>query len=141
MDISEQVVSLELAKRMKELGFPQRTLFDWVQQGKWWKCRMSRRDGNTVVLGDEPEAFSAYTVAELDNLLPPIVENENGAGLLKLYKQKDGWRCLYRYYQYEDLELPVDVTEMFDNRSGADARAKLLIHLAEQKLIDPKELL
>ena len=64
MKLEEQVVSLELARQLKELGF---------EQGK--SLFIIRRDGGHIILnktnewdGNREHYYSAYTVAELYNI-------------------------------------------------------------------------
>lgn len=70
MELEKQVCSRELAKRLKELGFKQESLFYWAQgltiypnapfaNSKW------RNGGKTPLYG-----YSAFTVAELGEILP-----------------------------------------------------------------------
>jgi len=63
MKLSEQVVSLELAKKLKELGYPQESLWYWNSNGE-----IRRVDG----FFDDDSKFIAVapTVAELGEWLP-----------------------------------------------------------------------
>lgn len=59
MKLVQQVVSLELAHKMKELNVPQQSIFMW-------------KDGEVLFWGcGEPKDFvSAFTIAELGEMLP-----------------------------------------------------------------------
>lgn len=113
--IEWQVSSLELSKKLKELGVPQESLFVWdtVQQ------IVSRRSHVT----DEEWYIAAFTVAELGEMLPfryqlhtyPLVLNG-----------KPAWDCTSN----TDVEFPPMFTD-----TEADARVKMLIYLIENNLI------
>ena len=73
MKLEDQVVSLELAKKLKELGFKQESYFSWwsyVNDGDEFEQiklltdeQYENSDSVKYALGNE--SFSAYTVAEL----------------------------------------------------------------------------
>lgn len=116
MDIEKQVTSLELSKRLKELGVEQESLFWWVN----YDYPLGVRDDLWNVQGNHvgyKEYYSAFTVAELGEMLPEGIRSSK-------YQRK--WICKKghtrnTYYEYADTE--------------ADARAKMLIYLLENKLI------
>lgn len=124
MKLSDQVVSLDLAKRLKELGVKQESLFLWA---------LDVVDGWRLVLrevespDDKGENdFAAFTVAELGEMLPSWVAMPD---VVNLYfrKYEEGWRCGYENRD-GDVESKFDGTE-------ADARAKMLIYLIENNLL------
>lgn len=126
MNLQDQVTSLEISKRLKELGVKQESLFYWV---KSW-------DVNGYFTGDEPEIeyldiieqyemeksiiCSAYTVAELGEMLPSMYTeihiNEN---------KEQRWDLTYK-------------NKFWLDENEANARAKMLIYLLENKLIEIK---
>ena len=71
MKIEDQVVSLELAREMKELGAEQDSIFWWVKHFKSgtnrniWSLFYSRDENDLV-----NKYISAFTVAELGEMLP-----------------------------------------------------------------------
>lgn len=78
MKLADQCVSLELAKRMKELGWDKRTLFSWfkfVHKEKEddgdWTLQIEERDfwGSGSLPEFIHEGFLAPTVAELGEVL------------------------------------------------------------------------
>lgn len=118
MNLKTQVCSLELAKRLKELGVKQESLWYWQRRalGTWHLglCGYERRETD----------ISAFTVAELGEMLP----NRTCTS-----------RCPKNNLYYCRLEIEKgrwfgrqDVTE-------ANARAKMLIYLLENKLIGLKD--
>lgn len=114
MTLEQQVCSLDLAKRLKELGVKQEGYFSWYID-EYQNTEVSR----VAPQGRFSERlFSAFTVAELGELLyrqPKYI----GTTL----EEGDKWRIQY------DMQ----VWRLADTE--ADARAKMLIYLLEKKLI------
>lgn len=154
MTLEQQVCSLELAKKLKELGVKQESLFWWKKKG-----RKNSKNGYIYELigenypdgggydncehysGDKKD-ISAFTVAELGEMLPKQIEYKvsdygDRAGYrsldLKCGKTiiNDGWYVLYSDPHPSNL-VPVYGTY---ETTEADARAKMLIYLLENKLI------
>lgn len=120
MDLENQVTSLELSKRLKELGVKQESLF-W-----WWQDYYGVGAKEPFLKDHEPhnpkggwKYCSAFTVAELGEMLKdaPHPANPNFAAPLPEWSDKNGWSNEYVYALTE-----------------ADARAKMLIYLIENKL-------
>lgn len=133
MDLSEQVVSLDLAKRLKELGAKQKSLFVWYTNAD---------NGHLLYLGEdnmrpmEAKTYSAFTVAELGEMLPndfypytsfdgETTEHDVEGSFYKTFKVNKTWIC-------EDCFEEYKVTA----NAEADARAKMLIYLLENKLVN-----
>lgn len=121
MTLEQQVISLELSKKLKEFGMKQESLFYWTQ---WVDKVVDVRGleelsliGSHKGYRDYVKLCSAFTVAELGEILPV---NEKP---IKTYKRKDG-----KYFiQWKLLQIIAD--------TEADARAKMLIYLLENNLI------
>lgn len=121
MNLELQVCSLELAKRLKELGVKQDSLFWYV---KWippkgctyysnaneWKLSLYK--GST----DDHESISAFTVAELGEMLSCTCISE------KIYDSSE-WIAKFNYYS---------IKKEFVESTEANARAKMLIWLIEE---------
>lgn len=125
MKLEDQVVSLELAKKLKELGVKQESLFYWQACPENLICLRPAY----IELGykDTPErvVISAFTVAELGEILPPYfcsVDAKASAG---------HWTCRKWSHGIIDTEVPIQYAN-----TEADARAKALIYLIENKLIN-----
>lgn len=135
MKLENQVVSLDLAKRLKELGVKQESLFYWrveIDEGQEypevWYEKPNERRGLHI--------YSAFTVAELGELLPQTIQVMPG--------EKTGWNLRWltigRFledmwcvgYESTDGET-VFHEEQADNE--ANARAKMFVYLLENKLI------
>ena len=121
MKLEQQVVNLELAKRLKELGVKQESLHEWKrnhhthaymvdQQGPWESA-------------DTEALIAAFTVAELGEMLP-----ESFAVPRKSW-ERDADAFLWGIY----IEKPKPT--IISAATEADARAKMLIYLLENKLM------
>jgi hypothetical protein len=123
LTLEQQVCSLESAKKLKKLGVPQNSLFSF---GKYLT-----REGYGLSLTSkweavgEPFIYAAFTVAELGYLLP-----ENIDCWKQVYNSDNQieWRCIYHKGR-----IVWDINE-------AEARAKMLIWLLENNLINLKEI-
>lgn len=116
MRLEDQVCSLELAKKLKELGVKQEGAFYWI--GKLPFDGLGKRyyELERGFLPNDDDVCSAFTVAELGEMLPPF------------------WMC----------KEPNDAYVGRCNRephvgafSEAEFRAKMLIHLIEKGIVKP----
>lgn len=137
MELSKQVVSLELSKKLKELGVKQESLYWWSEHTTpamlWNESALS-----DVSVKDYP-GYSAFTTAELGELLPPYIDvgDESLGQVIEIRTftsdhSKGKWDVWYEgvdannnpcdwWYQTAETE--------------ADARAKMLIYLLSQGLL------
>lgn len=124
MKIENQVTSLELSKKLKELGVKQESLFYWVIT-LTQDYHISFYDNELPeVLKERNDCYSAFTVAELGEMLP--------TGYYTLQTKEDGWMCCARILR--TFERGVLIQNTWGD-TEADARAKMLIYLYENKLI------
>ena len=123
MKLEQQVTSLELSQKLEKLGVKQESLFYWYINP--WNEAVGLADKKEIKIRPElKEVFSAYTVAELGEML-----KEGMLGSWKTYNK--GWSCKY---EYEDDD-PEPIAEVGGGDTEANARAKMLIYLLENKLI------
>ena len=114
MTPESQVCSLELSKRLKELGVPQDSLFYWenTDLGEW---AINSKDS---INSGEFTAVSAFTVGELGEIIPLVTTS--------VKVSEKSWKCC----------ITNDGTNgYFFGSTEANARAKCLIHLIEHNLI------
>ena len=163
MKLEDQVVSVELAKELKELGVKQNSEVAWLyytetslserdwkqlsrkefgmEEFKWGlNCELCKRV-------DYIDSCSAPTVAELGEMLPD--------GFYSYYDEFDGWFCSSPW-GFCDLPNPHCEMLAFDTfwglctparqrryteeaKTEADARAKMLIFLIKAGLINVEE--
>lgn len=114
MKLEDQVCSLNLAKRLNEIGVRQESAFYWILcplDAVWgvefWEFSMPGPIGG----------YSAFTVAELGGMLPI------GCMSTKIFDDLP-WACV--------LDVPAF---RFDGKTEADARAKMLINLIEKGIV------
>ena len=128
MKLEQQVCSLDLARRLKEMGVKQKSLF-------YWRLELPAAvEVWTVELGNEELGFhniySAFTVAELGEMLPKGTESWQhlcDKDCDPRYRGENiGWYCELADKSHCELE----------NTEG-DARAKMLVWLLENKLLEP----
>lgn len=123
MELEKQIVSLELSRRLKELGVKQESLFYWAQVDKYpngikWDVL---KKGERRTHGDY---VAAFTVAELGEMLPNKLGDEH---ILIVWKNA-AWNVTYEDSDGGKIRVEMAYDE-------ADARAKMLIYLIENKLI------
>lgn len=123
MKLSDQVVSLEIAQKLRSLGVKQDSYFYWQNifldeykliHAENHNCNQHNGPGDITWLNikkRENKAFSAFTVSELGKLLH--------------------WEKLYIFGTPEELLDHID-----GKNSEAEARGKMLIYLIENKIIE-----
>jgi hypothetical protein len=131
MKLSEQVISLEQAKRLKDLGIEESSQF-YHFKGKI----------TTEAYGND--YWPAFTVAELGVMLPhPSSLNEMGGWLHNSEcdtTSTDGlpWYLLWEYDL--DKENAGFGRHIVSGVTEAEARASMLIYLLENNLVTPAEI-
>lgn len=123
MKLEHQVCSLDLAKKLKELGVKQSSIFYWIKEHEpyvWYNS--SNYPMNTLKF-----FYSAFTVAELGELI-------RKAKVILLSTTTDKITCLSAH---SDCSIWVQIKDI----NEANARAKMLISLIKKKIItlDNKE--
>jgi len=140
MKLKDQVCSLELAKKLKELGVKQESLWWWIKFDKEWQpqYRLSRyKDGGSYI----PEmstrqtpavqgSYSAFTVAELGGMLPAEVGSFVQCHLTCI---KLGGEFGVTYIGSSMGESVYFIDAPIKAKTEADARAKMSIYLKENK--------
>lgn len=141
-----QVISLELSKKLEELGVPQASLFYWEVPREQAKVN----DGVIPLVDELPGKenvrsrfffyYSAFTATELRELLPPSIplykDSLESADLhiTREYnsstKTINEWCCWYKR-----SDTGSALIEQFGGSSMIDALAKMLIYLLENRLL------
>jgi hypothetical protein len=136
MKIEDQVCSLELSKQLKGIGVKQESLFFWIITG----CEKCTEKNELVYAykadGNPPNnCYSAFTASELGEFLPFFIE----------YKDKKYWYHTGKVNKnneyYNEHEVNYTYNEeatigLLRGNTEADARAKMLIYLLENNLMD-----
>ena len=142
MKLEQQVCSLELAKRLKELGVNQDSLYIWTTRTEpatlWSFDRYEEHFGDDI--GSGYDEFSAFTVAELGEMLPKdlYIPYKGNSGKKRKYPQHphcffgsgEGHQCQLNYTGGNSQEY---ISHQADTE--ANVRAKMLIYLIENNLI------
>lgn len=112
MKLEDQVCSLELSKRLKELGLKQRSSFYWIHPTFMPDDKEFVLENKDNYFCVEPDDCAAFTVAELHEMMDMVIGGRN--------KDSKEWWC---HDQKANTE--------------ADAAAKSLIFQIENKLVKP----
>jgi hypothetical protein len=125
MKLEDQIVSPQLAKRLKELGLEQESCYFW-RLFKGTREEPLLVDGPSIPLDRETRHFqfiSAFTVAELGVMLP--TDYSTTPGILPEGKFWFGYKA-----SGDTRQLIPGIT----SETEAESRAKMLIYLLENKL-------
>lgn len=151
MTLENQVASLELSRKLKELGVRQESLFYWANTERVKPTLYVRTGIGDTTFGyttlgaeevrgnpywfpeeelDEDDWYSAFTVAELADVLAD-------EKYLTLTKVNTG-RWTSTYYNNDGLAEPGK--DSFIEQKLPDAMAQMLIYLLENKLVKVADL-
>lgn len=155
MKLEDQVCTLEQAKKLKELGVMQESLFYWYKMphtkggDEYWETDEiaynpwfvnasfpeDESEGDTYFV-DGTEQYSAFTVAELGNLLPYRLRDEEKRENphLRVYRGESHWDVEY----HTTFSRPFVKSREYENL--ADAMAHVLIHLLMKNIITINEI-
>ena len=135
MKLNKQVPNLELCKKLKELGYPQEGLF-------WYRVDHRVDNDSIVYVSKRKPNYEAMwtanlivapTVAEMGEWLPQIIEigQVKYQMFITVALDKQFFVVYANEHNYEDnAPFPIKMCH-----NEADARAKMLIYLFENKLI------
>lgn len=132
MKLETQVVSLKLSQKLKALGVKQESLFLWTTNTSpetlWSLDRFEEKFGNP---GEGHDEFSAFTAAELGEMLPD--EKTNKVRTMRIFGT---WFC--EVYDYNTPHAALTICahrEVHENE--VEARAGMVVFLIENGLITP----
>jgi len=150
-DIARHVTSLELSKKLKELGLRQSSILYWcnIVDKVYFKLNedgtiFEDESGSTLVerktyrtvLGssyayncEADQTWSAFLASELGEILPSFIEDMS---LTCFMCSRGGW-----WIQYDNGHGEKDGSQIWD-KSLSNSLAKMLIHLIENNLISDK---
>jgi hypothetical protein len=126
--LEQQVCSLDLSKRLKELGVKQESVFCWTRSRSTKDYELS--SGTCIwETADKDGHVAAFIVAELGEMLPEEISHAGMKRVLVIGKPLGDWLVSYRNAKLGKMEFKAD--------TEADARAKMLIYLIEQGIAKP----
>lgn len=152
LTLEQQVCTLESAKRLKELGFPQDSLWYWSD----WSNNSSKgqidkvirlREGHPLFYKAhysyfwEEDLCSAFNCSELGEMLPTTIDNKYGDCTMWLnlmgrnMHHSNGVHEYIVWYENGRKEETI----LFNKSTEVEARALMLIHLAESGLIEGRK--
>jgi hypothetical protein len=128
MELKDQVCNLELAKKLKTLGVKQESIFVWEYYDG--QCYAVKFIAYAIVPDNfnKFQLYSAFTVAELGKLLPGLIKRDG----IRFYITMDCDKNIF----YEDMTRTKQIYASFDDDNEADCRAKMLLYLIENNLIE-----
>ena len=136
MELSKQVVSLGLAKKLKELGVKIEALYCWYEPVKTpvrpWIGTYTALDIQKGAI-DDMYVYPAYTASELMEMMPCYLgqsTEDNGSGYLICYRvnnEVDEYEC-----SYDGKDIGFVSAE-----TAVDAYALMLIKLIQDNLWKP----
>lgn len=134
MKLEAQVVSLDLAKKLKALNVKQESYFTWcINSGK---SELLHNHSVALAVRDKLHDFegnyAAFTVAELGEMLPKRMGPKLSHLVFRAGAESDGMKWMV-YYSDSKSQIETANTE-------ADARAKMLEYLIVNKLVKVEEL-
>jgi len=131
MNIEDQVVSVEVAKKLKEIGVEQESLFYWrVWNDETVDCAIGYEDYDFSGAGRKiVERISAFTVAELMEQLPAVIETKAGRYRLTIEKYEPRWYVSY-------IGTAGDALESVLNRKLADALGEMRLWLVKNGYVE-----
>lgn len=136
MILENHICSLELSKKLKELGVKQNSVFYWINEEDpyiWYNSQNFPYPMKTIKWN-----FSAFLSTELMELLPSSLSNNEKLQLgwgsnLPISENKRIWKISY----YDpSLRYEERYYTKIEDENEANARAKMLIHLIENKLME-----
>lgn len=131
MNLIDQVVSLELSKRLKDIGIKQESLFYWYSfDGLPWEVRYE----NETCIHKKSLLISAFTVAELGEFLPEKISPQTATGNDKYITYYKGQN---NYHHCGLQNSKWSISPLFaDEKNEANPRALMLIFLLQEKLME-----
>jgi len=120
MKLEKQVTSLKLSKKLKKLGVLDMSVHAWVKHPStkdYYLMRADKAMGRANLLAGNYGVYSAFTVAELGEMLPETN--------WQTYREKKGW-----ILTDHQINIPIQKAN-----TEASARAKMLIYLIENDLL------
>ncbi len=155
MNLEQQVCSLGLAKRLRELGVKQESLFYWETSYETPVIRLREEVINNFHFHHE-DYYSAYSCAELGNILPNGILLKEGEpfnsfriSILKFISVEDNklinnwiinYECDSTACAGEEAWLRRRLTSNIYDPNLANAMAKMLIWLLENNHVCAEDL-
>lgn len=122
MELKKQICSLEFSKQLKELGVKQESVFYWRKIDMNGKVFWEPEYEMTINPFKTLESISAFTVAELGEMLPNYYTTGRS--------ENNNYNC----WRIRSSEKKLNFFDLSSD-TEANARAKMIIHLLKNKVI------
>ena len=123
MKLVDQVCSLELSIKLKELGVKQQSIFLWeFYNDNCYGIKYYPYAIFPSLLETHIKIYSAFTVSELGEFIPPLhytIKSKNN---------------IY-FVPNQCLEGGYEITKTFEDKNEANVRARMLIYLIKNGLM------
>jgi hypothetical protein len=150
MTSEKQVTNLELSKRLKAAGIPQNNSL-WYWQRQYFSAEKAGKAVTYSPISDEQEVYklrlgshgggefyAAYTVAELGEMLPYRIREQDDDYWLQIQKLKHGdWDIRY---STTDGKLHGQTDGIKQGGTEIEARGEMLLYLLYKGIIIPEDL-
>ncbi len=136
MQLIDQLASLELCKKLKELNVKQKSLFYWndIDDNNEEGHPINRIELlNYPFLSNYCTPYSAFTVAELGEMLPDKIKDDDEEICWFYHDKNNGCHRISYVHSCDEQCSPFIEVK---GETEANARAKLLIHLLENGLME-----
>lgn len=135
MKLEDIVCSLELSKKLHELGVKQESIFSWSGADTLYP-RLVVSHCETERSGDF--LIRTFTDSELLELLPPIIKITNLEFGLRICKLDvgDSYEVIYDTFSIDNDYDRNEFLHNVDNYNLSNSLAKMFIHLIENKIIE-----
>lgn len=132
MKMERQVTSLELSKKLKELGIKQESIFYWLKivEGDYEITDRSN------VYKPKDTFYSAFTVADLGEMLPRSINDKWFLRIKPVKNNEELWEINYIGKKRKDMTFRYSkMGTGIQGGTEANARASMLIYLIEHELV------
>lgn len=133
--MEKYVCNKELSKKLEKLGVKQESEFYWVEIKviNEIQCELVTKKYFNAKGLFKRKYYSAFTVGELGEMSPDTFDFDDDEYILTVKKYRGEYTISYDYRDKVYLEAITD-------KSEANAKAKMLVYLVENKLIDKRKL-
>ena len=144
MKLEDICCSLELAKKLKEIGIKQESLFSWFAETSVEVVRYYLRNTNEYYLlpnKDDFNCYSAFTVSELLNMLPDTIIMEDKVAKMVIGKDNNTFRSWYINFGW-NIYIPLNdkETSEISDTSFSNTLAKFLLYFLGKNLLSVEEI-
>lgn len=142
MLLEDQVCAVQYCRRLNELGVKKNAVYSWANDFKrgflltsTTMAHINQKRSKNLQM--HYEFHAAFTVAELGQFIPSLLIAQSATQIdrpIIMQKTHENMFCIYIKNENGSI------WEFFNDSSEANARAKMLIYLIEQGIVDVSKL-